>query len=77
MTPLAKILIVDDEPLNVDYLEQELADCGYHTVSAARGQEAIEKALIEAPDLILLDVRMPGIDGLTVCRSGILGSVNA
>jgi DNA-binding response OmpR family regulator len=64
----ATILIVDDEPLNVDILEQELEDLGYRTVSAANGQEALAKATVEAPDLILLDVMMPGMDGFTVCR---------
>jgi DNA-binding response OmpR family regulator len=65
---LAKILIVDDEPLNVDILEQELEDLGYQTVSAANGQEALTKVAAETPDLILLDVMMPGMDGFTVCR---------
>jgi DNA-binding response OmpR family regulator len=72
VTPVAtgrsKILIVDDEPLNVDYLEQELVDRGYETISAANGQEALEKVATEAPDLILLDVMMPVLDGFTVCR---------
>jgi DNA-binding response OmpR family regulator len=67
-TGRSKILIVDDEPLNVDYLEQELAERGYDTVSAANGQEALEKVATEAPDLILLDVMMPVMDGFTVCR---------
>jgi len=71
-TPVAtgrsKILIVDDEPVNVDYLEQELEDLGYETISAANGQEALEKVAAEAPDLILLDVMMPVMDGFTVCR---------
>jgi DNA-binding response OmpR family regulator len=71
-TPVAtgrsKILIVDDEPLNVDYLEQELEDRGYETISAANGQEALEKVAAEAPDLVLLDVMMPVMDGFTVCR---------
>jgi DNA-binding response OmpR family regulator len=71
-TPVAsgrsKILIVDDEPFNVDYLEQELEDLGYETVSAANGQEALEKVAAEVPDLILLDVMMPIMDGFTVCR---------
>ena len=71
-TPVAtgrsKILIVDDEPLNVDYLEQELEDLGYQTISAANGQEALEKVAADAPDLILLDVMMPVMDGFTVCR---------
>jgi DNA-binding response OmpR family regulator len=64
----ARILIVDDEPFNVDYLEQELEDLGYTTVSARNGREALEKVAAEAPDLILLDIMMPIMDGLTVCR---------
>jgi DNA-binding response OmpR family regulator len=64
----SKILIVDDEPFNVDYLEQELEDLGYTTVSARNGREALEKVALEAPDLILLDIMMPIMDGLTVCR---------
>src|SRR6266542_3506724 len=68
MTERARILIVDDEPFNVDYLEQELEDLGYETVSAADGQEALQKVTAEAPDLILLDVMMRIMDGFTVCR---------
>ena len=68
MNTSAKILIVDDEPINVDILEQELEDLGYQTVSAGSGQEALTKVAVEAPDLILLDVMMPGMDGFTVCR---------
>jgi DNA-binding response OmpR family regulator len=68
MRQRAKILIVDDEPFNVDYLEQELEDFGYDTISAMNGQEALEKVAAEHPDLILLDVMMPLMDGFTVCR---------
>jgi DNA-binding response OmpR family regulator len=68
MTRPSKILIVDDEPLNVDYLEQELADLGYETVSASNGQEALEQVAAAVPDLILLDVMMPIMDGFEVCR---------
>ena len=68
MSERAKILIVDDEPFNVDYLEQELEDFGYDTISATNGQEALEKVATESPDLILLDVMMPLMDGFTVCR---------
>jgi len=64
----SKILIVDDEPFNVDYLEQTLAELGYETISAASGQEALAKVAVDAPDLILLDVMMPVMDGFTVCR---------
>jgi DNA-binding response OmpR family regulator len=62
----SKILIVDDDPFDVDYLELE--DLGYTTVSARNGREALEKVAVEAPDLILLDVMMPIMDGLTTCR---------
>jgi adenylate cyclase len=64
----SKILIVDDEPFNVDYLQQELEDLGYETVSARNGQEGLEQVAAAAPDLILLDVMMPVMDGFTVCR---------
>src|SRR5437867_9535925 len=66
--PPSRILIVDDEPFNVDYLEQELEDLGYETVSARNGKEAIDRVATEGPDLILLDVMMPVMDGFTVCR---------
>ena len=62
----SKILIVDDDPFDVDLLELE--DLGYVTVSASNGREALEKVAMEAPDLILLDVMMPIMDGLTACR---------
>jgi len=68
MIKRSKILIVDDEPFNVDYLEQELEDLGCQTVSASNGQEALQQVAAEAPDLILLDVMMPIMDGFTVCR---------
>ena len=68
MAQPAKILIVDDEPLNVDYLQQELEDLGYTTVSAANGREALEQVAAAPPDLVLLDVMMPLMDGFTVCR---------
>jgi adenylate cyclase len=68
MTVPSKIMIVDDEPFNVDYLEQELADLGYATISAANGKEALQKVKTDPPDLILLDVMMPIMDGLEVCR---------
>jgi class 3 adenylate cyclase len=61
-----KILIVDDEPFNVDYLEQELSDLHYQTVTAINGREALEKVKVESPDLVLLDVMMPLMDGFAV-----------
>ena len=64
----ARILVVDDEALNVDLLEQELEAEGYATLSAASGEEALRIAQREGPDLVLLDVMMPGIDGIETCR---------
>ena len=61
-----KILIVDDEPYNVDYLEQELDGLNYDTISATNGQEALDKIQAEPPDLVLLDIMMPVMDGFTV-----------
>ena len=58
-----KILIVDDEPFNIDYLEQELEDMGYATVSATNGREALDLVETESPDMILLDIMMPVMDG--------------
>jgi serine phosphatase RsbU (regulator of sigma subunit) len=66
--PKLKILIVDDEPFNVDYIEQELEDSEYETISAGNGQEALEKVRLEAPDLMLLDIMMPVKDGFEVLR---------
>ncbi len=62
----SKILIVDDEPFNVDYLEQELEDLNYATITAINGREALEKISNESPDLVLLDIMMPIMDGFTV-----------
>ena len=60
------ILIVDDEPFNVDYLEQELEDLGYATLSAGNGMDALEIVSNQDPDLVLLDIMMPGMDGFEV-----------
>ena len=61
-----KILIVDDEPFNIDYIEQELEDSDYDIISAGEGQEALDKVHSEAPDLVLLDIMMPIMDGFEV-----------
>ncbi len=66
MNPRPKILIVDDEPFNVDYLEQELEDFNFDTISAYNGREALEQVEAEAPDVILLDIMMPEMDGFAV-----------
>ena len=66
MKTLTKILIVDDEPFNVDYLEQELEGLDCEIISANDGQEALEKVKAAAPDLVLLDIMMPVMDGFAV-----------
>jgi serine phosphatase RsbU (regulator of sigma subunit) len=61
-----KILVVDDEPFNVDYLEQELEASDYQITAACNGQEALRKIQSEPPDLVLLDIMMPVMDGFQV-----------
>ena len=58
------ILIVDDEPLNLDLLEQELSDLGYGVDKAGGGRAALEKLSLKAADLVLLDYQMPGMNGI-------------
>ena len=62
------ILIVDDEKPIVDILVYNLEKEGYNTLEANDGAEAVEIALAERPDLILLDIMLPKMDGLTVCK---------
>ena len=63
------ILIVDDETPNLQLLTQVLSDAGYRALrSIKRPQSAIESALAQPPNLILLDVRMPEMDGFEVCK---------
>ena len=66
MNSKPKILIVDDEPFNVDYLEQELEDLDYDIITARDGREGLDKVKQELPDLILLDIMMPVMDGFAV-----------
>ncbi|MEO7337637.1 MAG: response regulator [Caldimonas sp.] len=65
----AKILVVDDTALNVKLLADLLGAKGYRTVTAASGAEALIKLTAEAPDLVLLDVMMPGMSGYEVCAA--------
>ena len=63
-----RILIVDDNETNRDILRSRLGPHGYDIVEAADGEQALSVAKEQAPDLILLDVMMPKIDGIEVCR---------
>ena len=62
------ILIVDDEQQIIDMLVYNLKKEGYNTLEATDGEKAIDLALNENPDLILLDIMIPKIDGLSVCK---------
>jgi two-component system response regulator VicR len=65
----AKILIVDDEPPIVDVLSYNLKRAHYEVVVARDGEQALERARREQPDLIILDLMLPRLDGLEVCRT--------
>ena len=66
MSQKAKILIVDDEPFNVDVLLQELEELEYELITASNGKEALDQIKSQQPDLILLDLMMPVLDGFAV-----------
>jgi len=66
MTP--KVLVVDDTPLNIKLLGDLLAAKGYAVTTAQNGEEALAKLAADVPDLVLLDVMMPGLSGYDVCR---------
>lgn len=66
--PKGNILVVDDTPENLRLLSQMLALRGYKAISASDGMMALESARSSSPDLILLDVSMPNMDGYEVCR---------
>lgn len=63
----ARILVVDDDPRNTDLLYTYLTSIGYKVVTASNGKEALARVDDQPPDLILLDVMMPGLNGLEVC----------
>jgi len=65
---LAQILVVDDDPMIVDVLTRFLSREGYGVITARNGIEALEKVDRYRPDLVLLDVTMPEMDGFTTCR---------
>jgi len=68
MNETAKVLVVDDTPHNVKLLADLLAVKGYSVATAVNGEEALAKVASERPDLVLLDVMMPGLSGYDVCR---------
>jgi len=66
-TPKKKILIVEDEPHALETLQDRLEFEGYEIITAQDGQTALAKAKAEKPDLIILDVMLPKMDGYKVC----------
>ncbi len=65
---MARVLVVDDEPDSVELLQEFLTGKGYEIVTASNGEEALRKVKEERPHLVLLDVRMPDMNGLDVLR---------
>jgi DNA-binding response OmpR family regulator len=63
-----KILVVDDEPVLVETIAYNLEQAGYQVITAADGASALQAARREVPDLIILDIMLPEMDGLEVCR---------
>jgi DNA-binding response OmpR family regulator len=67
-SPRARVLVVDDEPDLIHILEFGLKGAGYQVDIAADGQEGLKKARETRPDIILLDLMLPKLDGYKVCR---------
>ena len=67
--PINKILVVDDSPTERHVLVELLTKNGYQVVTAESGEEGIEKAKSEQPDLVLMDVVMPGLNGYQATRT--------
>jgi DNA-binding response OmpR family regulator len=63
-----KILVIDDEPLVVEVLKIRLEMNNYEVITASDGVDGIESAIREKPDVIILDIIMPALDGYQVCR---------
>jgi two-component system alkaline phosphatase synthesis response regulator PhoP len=63
-----KILLVDDEPDILEFMEYNLKKEGYHVLTAKNGKEALEIAKKEKPQLVILDIMMPVMDGIEACR---------
>lgn len=67
-TSLHTVLIVDDNPTNLEVLSETLTGAGFEVAVAVDGETALEQVSYQKPELILLDIMMPGIDGFETCR---------
>jgi len=65
---MPKALICDDSAAELAKLRSILTDAGWHSVTASNGNEAVQKAVVEKPALIFLDIIMPDMDGYEACR---------
>jgi DNA-binding response OmpR family regulator len=63
-----RILIIEDDPATSRLVEYSLRHAGYEVLRATNGLEGVRKALTEAPDLVILDVMLPGLDGFEICH---------
>jgi DNA-binding response OmpR family regulator len=65
---MLKVLIIDDERVLLESLVQKISEIGYEVLQATNGKEGLEVALDKTPDLIILDIVMPEMDGLTMIK---------
>lgn len=63
-----KILVIEDDPATSRLVDYSLRHEGYQVITASNGLEGVRKALSESPDLIILDVMLPGMDGFEICH---------
>lgn len=70
--PVRKVLLVDDSPTDLANIKNIVTEAGCVVITATNGKEAVEKAKLEKPDLIFMDIIMPDMDGYAACR--LLGS---
>ena len=69
LTLMVTILIVEDSPSELQLMSHYLTESGYNVIPATGAKEALEKALLQKPDVIVTDVVMPGMSGFELCRS--------
>lgn len=65
---MTKVLVVDDDPLSIEYVVEMLTTCGFMAETAVNGEEAVKKAQIEVYDLIIMDIELPGMDGVAATK---------
>jgi twitching motility two-component system response regulator PilH len=65
---MKKVMVVDDAPVDSQNLQRIFSDAGWVVVLASSGAEAVSKSKVELPDLIMMDVNMPGLDGFSATR---------